>query len=48
MDDFRETDKIGAMSTKPLFVSSWELPGIESAEKFFSARNPALACKPVL
>lgn len=32
-----ETDKIGAVSTKPLFDSGWELPGIRSAEKFFSA-----------
>ena len=32
-----ETDNIGAMSTKPLFGSGWELPGIRSAAKFFVA-----------
>jgi hypothetical protein len=31
-----ETDNIWAMSTKPLFDNGWELPGITSAEKFFS------------
>lgn len=30
-------DTIEAMSAKPLFVSGWEVAGIRSAEKFFSA-----------
>lgn len=37
-----ETDNIGAMSTKPLFDSGWELRGIRSAEKFFSALTEIL------
>jgi len=31
-----------AMSTKPLFVSGWEVAGIRSAEKFFSAVSNVL------
>ena len=37
-----ETDNIGTMSTKPLFDSGWELPGIRSAEKFFSSLTEIL------
>jgi hypothetical protein len=33
----READTIKSMSTKPLFDSGWELPGIKIAENFFSA-----------
>jgi len=35
-------DKIEAMSSRPLFVSGWEVAGIRSAEKFFSASTEVL------
>ena len=33
---------MAAMSSKPLFVSGWEVAGISSAEKFFSALSEVL------
>jgi hypothetical protein len=38
-----ETDSIWAMSTKPLFDHGWEVSGIISAQKFFSALPEILA-----
>jgi hypothetical protein len=38
----QEVGNIEAMSTKPLLVSGWEITGIDSAEKFFSALSEIL------